>query len=107
MAIYGYTVPDLATTLRVCFNGDVSPTVVAKNQSITMPFVLIQRQVDRKHPFDLAADQIGGAFIKNNKVRYYECEFDDGGDLAYNAVHIIKGSDMWIYEKGKCERKEW
>ena len=28
--IYGYTVPDLSTILQICFNGDVSPTVVAK-----------------------------------------------------------------------------
>ena len=32
-----------------------------------MPFVLNQRQVDTKHPFDLDADQIGGAFIKTTK----------------------------------------
>ena len=42
--IYGYTVPDLSTILRICFNGDVSPTVVAKKQPIrmneTMTFVL-------------------------------------------------------------------
>ena len=30
MPIYGYTVPDLAITLRICFNRDVFPTVVAK-----------------------------------------------------------------------------
>ena len=30
MPKYGYTVPDLPTILRICFNGDASPTVVAK-----------------------------------------------------------------------------
>ena len=42
--MYGYTVPDLPTILRVCSNGDVSPTVAAKKQPIrvneTMAFVL-------------------------------------------------------------------
>ena len=74
MPIYGYTVPDLPTILRICFNGDVSPTVVAKKQPIrvneTMSFVLNQSQVDIKHPSDLDADQIEGAFTKNDKVRY-------------------------------------
>ena len=74
--VYEYTVPDLSTILRICFNGDVSPTVVAKKQPIrmneTMTFVLNQSQVDIKHPFDLDVDQIGGAFIKNDKVRFYE-----------------------------------
>ena len=35
MPIYGYTVPDLPTILRICFNGDVSHTVVAKKQPIS------------------------------------------------------------------------
>ena len=78
MPIYEYTVPDLPTILRICFNGDVPPTVVAKEQPIrvneTMIFVLNQSQVDIKHSFDLDADQIGGAFIKSDKFRYYECE---------------------------------
>ena len=34
MPIYVYTVPDLLTILRICFNGDVSPTVVVKKQPI-------------------------------------------------------------------------
>ena len=59
MPIYGYTVPDLPTILRICFDGDVSPTVVAKKQPIrvneTMTLVLNQSQVDIKHPFDLDA----------------------------------------------------
>ena len=97
MPIYGYTVLDLPTILRICFNGNVSPTVAAKKQQIrvneTITFVLSQSQVDTKHPFDLDADQIGGAFIKNDKVRFYECEFDDEGDLTYNEVHIKKDSD--------------
>ena len=58
-----------------------------------MTFVLNQSQVDIKHPFDLHADQIGGAFIKNDKVRFYEREFVDKGDLTYNEVHIKKDSD--------------
>ena len=97
MPIYGYTVLDLPTILRICFNEDVSPSVAAKKQQIrvneTITFVLSQSQVDIKHPFDLDADQIGGAFIKNDKVRFYEQEFDDGGDLTYNEVHIKKDSD--------------
>ena len=97
MPIYGYTAPDLSTILRICFSEDVSPTVVAKKQPIrvneTMTFKLNKSQVDIKHPFDLDADQIGGAFIKNDKVRFYECEFDDEGDLTYNEVHIKKDSD--------------
>ena len=59
----------------------------------TMTFVLNQSQVDIKHPFDLDADQIGGAFTKNEKVRYYEYELDDEGYLTYNEVHIKKDSD--------------
>ena len=97
MPIYGYTLPDLPRILRICFNRDVSPTVVAKKHPIreneTMTFVLNQSQVDIKHPFDLHADQIGGAFIKNDKVRFYEREFVDKGDLTYNEVHIKKDSD--------------
>ena len=87
MPIYGYTIPDLPTILQICFNGDVSPTLVAKKQPIrmneTMTFVLNQSQVDIKHLFDVDADQNGGAFTKNDKVQYYECEFDDEGDLTY------------------------
>ena len=97
MPIYGYTLPDLPRILRICFNRDVSPTVVAKKHPIreneTMTFVLNQSQVDIKHPSDLHADQIGGAFIKNEKVRFYEREFVDKGDLTYNEVHIKKDSD--------------
>ena len=33
----------------------------------TMTFVLNQSQVDIKHPFDLDADQIGGAFTKKQQ----------------------------------------
>ena len=66
-----------------------------------MTFVLNQSQVDLKHPFDLDADQIRGAFIKNDKVRFYECEFDDEGDLTYNEVHVKKD----ICKKGRCGRK--
>ena len=68
-----------------------------------MTFVLNQSQVDLKHPFDLDVDQIRGAFIKNDKVRFYECEVDAEGDLTYNKVHIRKD----ICEKGRCGRKEW
>ena len=97
MPIYEYTLPDLPRILQICFNGDVSPTVVAKKQPIreneSMTFVLNQSQVDIKHPFNLDADQIGGAFIKNDKVRFYEYEFVDKGDLTYNEVHIKKDSD--------------
>ena len=78
MPIYGYTVPDLPTILRICFNGDVSPTVAAKKQPIkvneTIIIVLNQSQIDIKHSFDLDADQIGDVFIKSDKVLYYECE---------------------------------
>ena len=46
MTMHGYTVLDLPTILRICFNGDVSPTFVAKKQPIrvneTMTFVLNQ-----------------------------------------------------------------
>ena len=69
--IFGYTVPDLPTILRVCSNGDGSPTVATKKQPIrvngTTIFVLNQSQVDIKHPFDLDADQIGGAFTKTGQ----------------------------------------
>ena len=58
-----------------------------------MTFALNQSQVDMKHPFDLDTDQIGSAFTKNDKVRYYEYEFDDEGELTYNEVHIKKDSD--------------
>ena len=34
MPIYGYTLPDLLKILRICFNRDVSPTVVAKKHPI-------------------------------------------------------------------------
>ena len=34
MPIYGYTLPDLPRILRICFNRDVSPTVVAKKHPI-------------------------------------------------------------------------
>ena len=54
-----------------------------------MTFVLNQSQVDIKHPFGLDADQIGGAFTKNEKVRYYEYEFENEGDLTYNEVHTV------------------
>ena len=71
MSIYVYTLRDLPTTLRICFNGDVSPIVVAKKKPIrvneTMTFVLNQSQVDTKHPFDLDANHIGGAFTKTTK----------------------------------------
>ena len=50
---------------------------------------------------------------KNNKVRYYECEFDDEGDLTYNEVQVKKDSDVkvdinvnpriWIREFAKRE----
>ena len=33
---------------------------------------------------------------KNNKVRYYECEFDDEGDLTYNEVQVKKDSDVKV-----------
>ena len=58
-----------------------------------MTFVLNQSQVYIKHSFDLDADQIGSSFTKNDKVQYYECEFDDEGDLTYSEVHIKKDSD--------------
>ena len=49
----------------------MSPTVAAKKQPIrvneTMTFVLNQSQVDIKHPFNLDAGQIGGAFTKTYK----------------------------------------
>ena len=35
-------------------------------------------------------DQIGVAFVKNGKVRFCECEFDDEGHLNYNWVRIKK-----------------
>ena len=44
---------------------------LSQNQQIrvneTMTFVLNQSQVDIKHPFDLDADQIGGAFTKKQQ----------------------------------------
>ena len=88
---------DLPTILRICFNRDVSSTVVAKKQPIraneTMTFVLNQSQIDIENLFDLDADRIGGAFTKNEKVRFYECEFDDKGNSTYIEVHIKKDSD--------------
>ena len=111
MSIYVYTLRDLPTTLRICFNGDVSPIVVAKKKPIrvneTMTFALNQSQVDTKHPFDLDANLIGGAFTKNDKVRNYECEFDDG-DLAYIEVHIKNNCGEKVtsgyvnLRKGRC-----
>ena len=100
MPIYRYTVPNLPTILRICFKEDVSPTTVAKKQQIrgneTMIFILNQSQVDIKHPLDLDADQIGGAFTNNVKVGFYECEFDDEGDLTYNEVQVKKDSDVKV-----------
>ena len=64
----------------------MSLTVVAKKQPIrvneTVTFVLNQSRVDIKHPFDLDADQIVVTLTKSDKVRYYECEFDDEKDLT-------------------------
>ena len=44
---------------------------LSQNQQIrvneTMTFVLNQSQVDIKHPFDLDADQIGGAFTEKQQ----------------------------------------
>ena len=72
----------------------------------TMTFVSNQSHVDTKHPLDLDADQIGGAVIKNNKVRYYECECDDEGDLTYNVVHIKKDSDEKV-TSGHVNSRKW
>ena len=97
MPIYEYTVPDLPTILRICFKGDVPSIALAKKQPVrvdeTITLVLDQRHVYLKHPVDLDADQTGGAFIKNDKVGYYECEFDDAGDLTYRKVHLKKDRD--------------
>ena len=60
--------------------------------------------------------KLGVLLPKNNKVRYYECEFDDEGDLTYNEVQVKKDSDVkvdinvnpriWICEFTKREMWE-
>ena len=72
----------------------------------TMTFVSNQSHVDTKHPLNLDADQIGGALIKKKKVRYYECECDDEGDLTYNVVHIKKDSDEKV-TSGHVNLRKW
>ena len=60
--------------------------------------------------------KLGVLLPKNKKVRYYECEFDDEGDLTYSEVQVKKGIDVkvdinvnpriWICEFTKREMWE-
>ena len=63
-----------------------------------MIFALHQQQSNIRHPFDIDADQIDGLFIKNDKSRFYDCDFGDEGILSYWEVYVKKydGSSSFV-----------
>ena len=72
-----------------------------------MIFVLHQQPANIRHPFDIDAHPFEGLFIKNDKSRFYDCDFGAEGMLFYwegyvKKHHVEKAvSDFVNVKKGK------
>ena len=53
-------------------------------------FVINQGGIGLKHPFDLDADDIAGAFTKKDSVRFYEICGDEDNLIISSEVHVTR-----------------
>lgn len=76
MPIFNTVTPDLKEIFTVCLKEDVPIEKVVKAKPVRITtagtFIVDQRKIDLKHPYDLEADDVAGTYIKKEQTRFYE-----------------------------------
>ena len=96
LPIYSNTSPDLEEIFRICLLGSVPEERIVKEKPTrikdTVTFVIKQDKIKLRHPYDLEADDIGGAYIKNDQVRFYQVKNKDGELDISTEVRVTKNT---------------
>lgn len=93
--IYSRDTIELKKIFSICLAGSTPDEVICKNCPLRVKenanFIIHQEKCNIKHPFDLQADNIGGAFLKKDQVRFYEAEKDVNSEIKLSSeVHVEK-----------------
>lgn len=87
---------DIREILEVCLGDKYDRDLIVTRRPYrvkdTVTLLLHQKNLNIKHPYDLDADNISGSFKKNDKIRFYEWDFDDDDSLIYSEVHVQKNA---------------
>jgi hypothetical protein len=85
--------PELEEIIKVCKFGP-EPEKLVKQKPLRIhesaTFVINQGGIGLKHPFDLDADDISGAFTKKDNVRFYEVEGNEDKLIISSEVHVTR-----------------
>ena len=89
---------NIATIFKICLQRDVPEERMVKKRpmcvTIAATFVVNQKQVGLKHPFDLEADDVAGTFIKKEQTRFFEVLENDDGSLDISAnLHTLQDAN--------------
>ena len=91
--------PDIQEIVKICMFGPGEGKLALQKPlrvKETATFVVNQETIGLKHPYDLDADDIAGAFLKKDSVRFYEI-IDDNEDPETlemsSEVHVTRDSE--------------
>ena len=91
--------PDIQEIVKICMFGPGEGKLALQKPlrvKATATFVVNQETIGLKHPYDLDADDITGAFLKKDSVRFYEI-IDDNEDTdtleMSSEVHVTRDSE--------------
>ena len=117
MPIYSKSTLDIKEIFAICVNRDVAKEWICTQRPLRVKenatFIVDQAKCGIKHPFDLQADNIGGAYRKSDMVRFYECTRNCDGTCSLSSeVHVVKNNgkvvsgvvNEFIY--GKWEKRQ-
>ena len=89
LPIYSYTSPDLKRIFRICLKKDILANRITEIKptsiSSTSTFVVDQKLVKVKHPFNIEADETLGAYEKKEQTRFYEVKVGKDGELLISS----------------------
>lgn len=85
--------PGLEEIIKVCKFGP-EPEKLIKQKPLriqeSVTFVVNQGSIGLKHPYDLDADDIAGAFTKKDSVRFYEIDGNEDELVISSEVHVTR-----------------
>ena len=93
MPLLHRTSPGLEEIIKLCKFGP-QPEKLVKQKPLRIQedatFVVNQGSIGLKHPFDLDADDIVGAFRKKDSVRFYEVDGSEDKLIISSEVHVTR-----------------
>ena len=98
LPLYSRESPSISEIFSVCMFG-TDATRIAKQKPLRIrengTFVVHQKNIQLKHPYDLDADDTPGAFTKKDSVRFYEVKINkEDRTLALSSeVHVTRDDE--------------